>query len=513
MLSAVQPASDFQALIENAPDGFLLLDPVREAPAQIACFRVRWLNDAAVRILGGPGEGIPGRRVHEVFPGQSGRQVLALCRRVAESGRPEADESDMDPGGSCRSLRIAVTPLGNGAVGLMFTDVTRNHAAQEHLLAADRRKDDFLALLSHELRNPLAGIMYSLEVLASHDERQSDEEALAMTIATRQVRQLQRLLDDLLDVSRIQRGAISFRPGVMDLADAADQAAQMLRPRFEHAGVQLVTGFPDDAVIVHADRTRVVQAVGNLLDNACKASPRGARVELRVGADQEHATVIVRDEGCGLAEDELAGLFEGPAPRPPKRGGEQAGLGLGLFLTRYLTEAQGGSVTAASAGPQRGATFVLTLPLCDRAAGGAASLEAGPASPPAAQPPGRLSILVVDDDADGVECLRMLLEAHGHQVDYAASAESALTAVQGRTPDVVLVDIGLPGMGGHELVRRLKKLPALADVPMIALSGFGQPSDLQCSHDAGLDAHLVKPVALNDLTTVIGRALRRDRPS
>ena len=349
--------------------------------------------------------------------------------------------------------------------------------AEAALREADRRKDEFLATLAHELRNPLAPVRTALEILRRRAG--GDPEAGRLVgMMERQVSHLVRLVDDLLDVSRITRGRAELRRQPVGLAGVIARAVEAARPDLDARRHRLEVDLPARDVVLDADPDRLEQVVTNLLTNAAKYTPHGGRVR-------------VADDGIGIRPEMLPRLFDlfQQADRVPGRMSE--GLGIGLSLVRGLVELHGGTVSAASPGPGLGSEFVVRLsaaPTADPPPG-----PAGPAAGPALAPARRLRIVVVDDNADGAESLATLLGFAGHDVRVCHDGPAALAVVPAFRPDVVLCDIGLPGLDGYEVARRLRGL-GLGPAALVALTGYGQEEDRRRSREAGFQAHLVKPV-------------------
>ena len=360
----------------------------------------------------------------------------------------------------------------------------------------DRRKDEFLAVLGHELRNPLAPVVTALEVIKR--DRTSTERQLA--IIERQARHMVRIVDELLDVSRISRGKIELqkrRLSVRDaLATAADSVGTMARERQQ----TLTVSPPPASLLIEADPVRLEQILGNLLSNAIKYTPVGGAVELSAQERGGQLELSVRDTGIGIPPEALDTLFDPFVQVPGAKDYATGGLGIGLSLVRGLVELHGGTVRAESAGQGKGATFTVVLPGVVK---GATPREIAPALPRA--PRGR--VLVVDDNVDAATTLSEVVGLEGHEVRMAHDGPSALEAAKEISPEVVLLDIGLPGMDGYEVVRRLRELPQARDALIVALTGFGQEKDRARALAAGFDEHLVKPVDLATVTAVLRRRL------
>ena len=360
-------------------------------------------------------------------------------------------------------------------------------AALDALVEADRRKDEFLAMLAHELRNPLAPIRNAVEILRLSEDRQVRERAREMV--GRQVQHLARLVDDLLDVSRITKRKIALRPAVVALATIIQSAVEIARPAIDAQGHDFQVELPEAPLWLEIDAVRIAQAIGNLLHNAAKFTPPGGRIRLQARRAGAELTIAVIDSGVGLTPENLASAFDLFTQGERSLERSQGGLGIGLSLVKGLIEMHGGRVDATSAGPGHGSAFTIVLPLAALEAKSPAARKAAPA----AAAPGR-RVLVVEDNADAAESMRMLLNAIGHEVTVVTDGSEAVEAARRLQPDVVLLDIGLPGMDGFQLAAALRLLPETHHARLIAVSGYGQEKDRARSAQAGFDLHLVKPV-------------------
>lgn len=390
------------------------------------------------------------------------------------------------------------TPL---AEGLASRAALALHNADLHrrLRDADRRKDDFLAMLAHELRNPLAPIRHCAHLLRQADLPADDAETARSTI-DRQLGHLARLVDDLLDASRVSRGKVNLRTGRLDLALLVRRVTDTLRPSAEARGLRLLAELPPGEVAVDADVTRIDQVVTNLLNNAFKYTPSGGSVTVAVASSGNDAVIAVRDTGVGIAADFLPHVFElfAQAEQGPER--TEGGLGIGLTLVRQLIEMHGGYVEAKSAGRGRGSEFIARLPLAKQAAEEVARPESARTPPPDRPRPCR--VLVVDDNVDGADSLAVVLRRWGHEVRVAYDGPTALMAAAEFRPLVAVVDIGLPRMDGLEVARRLRGSPH-PPLRLIAMSGYGREDDARRSLAAGFSCHLIKPVDPEELRGVI----------
>ena len=366
---------------------------------------------------------------------------------------------------------------------------------------ADRRKDEFLATLAHELRNPLAPIRTGLQALA----RPGGDGAAGTVIRAimeRQLSQMVRLIDDLLDVSRISSGKVVLQRACVDLRAIAELAIEASQPFIAAGQHDFRADLPDGPVWVDGDASRLSQVIINLLNNAAKYTAEGGQVRLSLSSDHAGALVSVQDNGVGIPPEMLDEVFDMFTQVNRTLDRSQGGLGIGLSLVRRLTEMHGGEVTADSKGLGHGSTFTVRLPLMDAAQSPAAGDEAAQCEPP--QRP-RLRILVVDDIADVADVLKMLLDLEGFETLVAYSGQAALESAREFRPDVVICDIGLPEMDGHEIARRLRADPKVASAKLIALTGWGAEGELRRTRESGFDFHLVKPVDSNALLDLLSQ--------
>ncbi len=411
------------------------------------------------------------------------------------------------------AYKVLVLPDASGrpvAYATVSQDVTERRrltdslrALAEDLSEADRRKNEFLAMLAHELRNPLAPISNAARALRLGG---LDPDTLggAADLIERQVRQMSRLVEDLLDISRISRGRIELRKQRVELAPIVHHAVEAVRAQYRTMNHELVVALPPQPLHVDADAARLAQVVGNLLNNACKFTDKGGRiwltVEEEVDAGNGQAVIRVRDTGIGIAAADLARVFDMFEQVDTSLERSRDGLGLGLTLVKTLAELHGGRVDVYSEGPARGSEFVVHLPL-------APPLSAAAPQPPMEQAAGTSArrILIVDDNEDGAESLSMMLELAGHKTYQAYDGPEGIEAARRLAPDVVLLDIGLPGMSGYEVCRRVRSESWGRDLVMVALTGWGQQEDRDLSREAGFDAHMVKPVDLDGLLDFLNR--------
>lgn len=377
---------------------------------------------------------------------------------------------------------------------------------EEALREADRRKDELLAVLSHELRNPLAAVQTGLHVLGRAAPG-SDQSRRAEGIIRRQFAQLTRLVDDLLDLTRISQNKIQLERSPIDLDELVRRTVDDHRPSFDESGVRLeILGAPSP-VFVDGDWNRLAQVVGNLLQNAAKLTPRGgaARVHVDRDADAGQAVLRITDTGSGMTKETLASLFRPFVQAETTLARSQGGLGLGLSLVKAIAVLHGGHVTAESAGPGLGSELVVRLPL--------ALEEALPASTVRPVVPGeRRRVLVIDDNVDIADMLREMLLLSGHEVTVAYDGPTGLREARESRPEAIVCDIGLPEMDGHEVARAVRSDQALKGTLLVALSGYGQPADLERSAAAGFDHHVTKPATMEKLEEVLAYG-RRSKPA
>ncbi|MFT3916663.1 MAG: PAS domain S-box protein [Anaeromyxobacteraceae bacterium] len=408
------------------------------------------------------------------------------------------------PDGTVRHVIANARPIVDsagerqGAVGAIV-DVTEQKQATEALRRSDQRKSDFLAVLSHELRNPLAPIRNAVYLL-ERAEPGSPQAVRAKDVIRRQSDHLAKLVDDLLDLSRVDHGKIRLDRKPIDGAEVIRRAAEDARPGFDARGVALRVSAPEGPAILIADPVRLAQIAGNLLGNALKFTPPGGAVDVEVRTGRGNLELVVRDTGVGIEPDLLERVFEPFAQAERARSTGHGGLGIGLALVRSLAVLHGGMAVARAPASGRGAELVVTLPL-----GAGNPAEAAAPSPAPGQ---GLSILIVEDNADAGETLADLLRLQGHRTRLAADGGSALVEFGASRPDVLISDVGLPDMDGYEVIRRVRALEGGRATYAVALTGFAQPEDVRRAREAGFDAHLAKPPPLDDLERLLADAAR-----
>jgi signal transduction histidine kinase/ActR/RegA family two-component response regulator len=412
--------------------------------------------------------------------------------------------------GETRSVYGSAAPLfdarGNvRAVIGAHTDITKRKQIETALRQADQRKDEFLATLAHELRNPLSPIRTAAAILRKKAQPDPDLERIT-AVVDRQVQQMARLLDDLLDVSRITLNRLALRTERVALSDILESAIETSRPLIDEAGHELLVGLPHKPAHVEADGMRLAQVFSNLLNNAAKYTDRGGRITVSCDVTESDVLVHVEDSGIGIAPDRLSQVFEMFSQEHPALQRSHNGLGLGLALARALVQMHGGSIEAYSAGLGMGSRFTVRLPITQQPKGMPVR-----SIPPSSDTPARVSrrVLIVEDKHDAAEALAMYLSLLGHQVRVAHDGVEALEASAAFLPDIILLDIGLPRMDGFEVAQAIRGQPWGADVLLVAVSGWGQADDKRRAVQAGFDQHLTKPIDPQAVAEILSQARAR----
>jgi len=484
--------TEYEELYDFAPVGYLTLDEKGS---------ILKVNLAGAAMLGTERSHLVGRRFALGVTADTRPAFHAFLDTVRRDGKGACDlaliahparRQDVHLDG----LREQVGQGQEWRCRAALTDITERKAAVDLVRAADQNKTEFLSILSHELRNPLAPIRNSIYLLDRTDPG-SEKATRARDIIGRQTEHMTRLVEDLLDVTRISHGKLALHRSLFDLRDVVEATANDLVSLFNQDGVVLRVENPPGPVWVDADATRIAQVVGNLLQNAAKFTPRHGTVVVAVAARDGRAELSVRDTGVGMEPGQMERMFEPFAQADRSLGRTKGGLGLGLALVKGLVESHGGSVRASSEGIGRGAEFVITLPL-------------SPHGPPAAAPqatvttdPSDLLVLIIEDSLDSGQSLADLLELEGYRVRLARDARSGIELAREHRPDVVLCDIGLPDLEGYEVARTLRQDDALRSTRLVALSGYAQPEDRERSRAAGFDAHVAKPATLETLRSAL----------
>jgi PAS domain S-box-containing protein len=475
--------------------------------------RVVYANRALLALWGRTAGQALGKTLAELdYPADAEAQVARNLRRVIETGEAVRDETPYTgPTAATGHFEYILAPVLEAgrvvSVAGSSRDITARKVMEdtlreqaERLREADRRKDEFLATLAHELRNPLAPIRNALQILkmprvdAATVERSRD-------MMERQVQQLVRLVDDLMDVSRVMQGKIELRRERVELASVVARAVETAQPGIDAQGHRLSVALPPDSLPLEADPVRLVQVVGNLLTNAAKYTERGGHIWLTAGREGGQAVLRVRDDGIGIAPDMLPRVFDLFVQVDHAAARSQGGLGIGLTLVKNLVRMHHGAVEVHSPGLGEGSEFVVRLPLADGGREGPAG-RGGDGRPADARPGSRL--LVVDDNRDAADSLAEMLRLQGHEVRVANDGPAGLELLEGYRPEMVFLDIGMPKMDGYEVARRLRRVPGLEHVRLAALTGWGQPEDRRRTAEAGFDHHLVKPVEPKTLDELLG---------
>jgi PAS domain S-box-containing protein len=495
----------FRALFEQAPGIMAVL----RGPEHV----FELTNQSYLQLIGH--RQIVGKAAREALPEVVGQGFFELLDRVYTTGEPFVGHAlpvrlQREPNGPLdeRYIDFVYQPIrdANGAVSGIFvegSDVTLRKQVEDELRAANRQKDQFLAMLAHELRNPLAPIMTAAQLLKV-GTLEPKSVANASEIIVRQASHMTDLVNDLLDVSRVTRGLVALEKEELDLNVIVGAAVEQVRPLIDARRHSLTLQLSGRSAHVIGDRTRLVQVISNILNNAAKYTAPGGRITLSVTVDEQQVQVGVRDNGVGIAPDILPYIFDlfTQAERTPDR--SQGGLGIGLALVKSLVALHGGTVRADSAGLGQGSEFCICLPRLDgydaesRDEAGAGSVQA----------PGALRVMVVDDNVDAAQMLAALLEVQGHAVCVEYDAKGALERARRERPDVLLLDIGLPDMDGYELARSLRAQPESADATLVALTGYGQSQDRKEAEQAGFDHYLVKPADMDQVNEVLAEAAR-----
>jgi CheY-like chemotaxis protein len=393
-----------------------------------------------------------------------------------------------------------------GAV-LTLIDITDRKRAERELREADRRKDDLLALLAHELRNPLAPIVTGIDLLRQAKNNPQVLDQVTTTMA-RQARQLVRLVDDLLELSRVSGGRLRLRKACVPLRDIVRDAVASVRPMMERQGHELRVTLPEVPIELDADGARLTQVLANLLNNAARYTPEGGAIAVDATREAHEAVVTVRDNGIGIPRSVLERIFEMFYQGDQGRLTRGGGLGIGLTLARSLVEMHGGTIVASSAGSNHGSEFTVRLPIADRPA----AVDTGE-QPVARTTLGGHRVLIVDDNIDAAKTLGMLVETLGeNEVHVAHNGTDALRMAQEERPDVVLLDLKMPGMDGYEVARRLRSESWGRDLTLVAVTGWALEDHKRRTHDAGFDRHLTKPADIASLAAVLSAPRNGTRP-
>jgi PAS domain S-box-containing protein len=498
--------AQLQTLFEAAPLGIYLVD---------ANLRICQVNPAAMPVFGDLPDLI-GRDfaevIHQLWPQAYADDVIVRFRHTLATGEPyfvperieERRDRKMKEYYEWQINRITLPDNSFGVV-CYFRDISAQVQARSALTEMDRQKDRFIATLSHELRNPLASIN-SAASLMQFPELDAASQKWAAQVIMRQSHAMAALLDDLLDVSRLTLGRFELHKQNVPLAQVLEAALETTRAAIEEAGHRLSIAMPPSTVTIDADALRLSQAIANLLTNAAKYTDRGGEIALEASVLSNEVVVSVSDNGIGIEPGNMDKLFEMFAQGPSARERSPGGLGIGLALVEDIVHRHGGRVQAESEGPGRGSRFSLILPQTINAArAGAAELQH--AAPPQATE--RHRILIVDDNADAAESLAMLLQFAGHDTRVAIDGNAALEETERFAPHVIVLDIGMPGLNGYEVARRIRQMPCGREITLFAATGWGQEKDRQLTQEAGFDLHFTKPLDTVELEASIAEHLGR----
>jgi len=489
----------FQSVLESSGVPFIILSPVHDDSRQIVDFRFVFLNTAASAVMRVKGSEIAGRKVTEVLPrAWDDRARFRMYVEALENNEVRQIERQTEADANSNWYHVVASPL-DGDLAVWFADITQRKLQERELLEADRRKDEFLATLAHELRNPLAPIRQAATI-ARNDAATDAQKRWSHHVIERQVQHMSLLLDDLLDVSRITHGTLQLRKEQTDLQSILNAAVETARPLIDERRHRLVIDVPEK-LQVNADPLRLAQVLSNLLTNAAKyTNPHG---EVRVTAEQREdvLAMTVEDSGIGIAAEDLSRVFGMFAQVRSAQEHAAGGLGIGLALAKGVVELHGGRIEAASGGAGKGSRFTVRLPNNLVSPANTAAME----SARKANGVSNKRILVADDNRDAAESLAIILRLEGHEVELAHDGHSALHSFATLRPDVALLDIGMPKASGYEVARRIRETPAGAGVLLIAITGWAHDTDKAESRAAGFDHHLTKPIEPEALFVLLGR--------
>jgi PAS domain S-box-containing protein len=469
-------------------------------------------NRGAERLFGYTPEEAIGQSVTILIPPDRLDEERVILDRIRKGERVSHYETVRRArDGRLLDISLTISPIitDDGEIigaSKVARDIRSQKEAERILHNADRRKDEFLALLAHELRNPLGPIRHAVKVLRAKAPSPSELQ-WATSIIERQAEHMSRLVDDLLDVSRITRGTIELRRERVDLAAVVKGAVEVTGAAIDKGEHRLTVTLPAEALYVEGDQTRLIQVVGNLLDNASKYTDAGGRISVSVERDGDAAVIRVRDNGIGIAPNQLPHIFDMFMQGGFALERSQGGLGVGLALVERLVTLHNGTVTASSEGEGTGSEFTIRLPILtrvqERVLRVAPALDPAPAPALAEQPNQHCRVLVVDDNQDSADSLAMLLRLMGHEVRTAHDGLEGVAAAAAFQPNVAILDIGLPKLNGYEVAKRIRALPRGNEMVLVALTGWGQEEHRRASQEAGFNHHLTKPVAIEVLQRVL----------
>lgn len=478
----------YHGLFTHLSEGFALHELVCQDDGRVIDCRILAANAAFEQAIGLRADALIGRTMREAMP-DTDEATIERYAEVVRTGVPS--RLDHRSGSDGRAYQVIVFRVNHRQFATLYMDLTDQKRAEQALLDADRHKNEFLAILSHELRNPLAPIKNSLYIL-SRAQPGSGQAQRAHQVIERQVGQLARLVEDLLDVTRISCGKVQLRRSDVDLCKVVHQAVEDNRTSFQENDIVLDVAIPEAAIPVNGDPVRLAQVVGNVLQNAVKFTPQRGSVFVRVERDRETARVRVRDTGAGMEPEMLDKIFQPFTQADAGLARTNGGLGLGLALVRSLVEMHDGTVRAASGGRGKGSEFIIELPLCS------------PVTPhERLKSPGsrvRRRVLLIEDNVDAAESLREALAQGGHQVEVASKGAEGIEKARTWHPDVLLCEIGLPDMDGHQIAGVFRNDPVLRSIVLVALTGH---DDRLRASEAGFDAHVAKPPSIDRLEEIL----------
>jgi PAS domain S-box-containing protein len=493
----------YRALFESMDEGFCILQVVFDEGGKPVDYRYLETNPAFEKQTGMPDA--TGKTIRELRPDTEPFwfEIYGSVALSGEAVRFVDHAESMGRWFDVDAFRIGAPE--ERRVAVLFNDITERKIAEEALRDADRRKDEFLATLAHELRNPLAAIRMSMSALSAHPDPVRHLPELT-AIIDRQSSQLVRLIDDLLDVSRIARGALTLRRERADLARIVRQVVEDSHPLCRERGLKETVEIGDEPLYIDGDPARITQVVSNLLQNACEFTPAGGTIVASVCREQANAVVRIRDTGVGIASEHLGRIFEmfAQLDQPPDR--RMGGLGIGLSLAKWIVEMHGGTIQALSNGVGRGSEFIVSLPAMDRGRSSDARPDEPARSSASASTKGR-RILVADDNGDVLHAVALMLGMRGYDVTTASDGADALEKARANPPEIAVLDIGMPELDGYEVARRIRMEPWGKDIVLVALTGWGRERDRERAQDAGFDIHLTKPIAIDTLDQALAERL------
>jgi PAS domain S-box-containing protein len=456
-------------------------------------------NGGAERVLGYKAEEVIGRHVSMIMPPELVEDMPRILERIKRGERVDHYQTKRRrKDGTIIDVSLTVSPIRDGSGKIVGAskigrDITQEKRNESERLESEQRKDEFLAMLAHELRNPLSAISGAAQLLGRVES--AEDLTWAREVVLRQVGNLGRLIDDLLDVSRISRGKISLRKDVVDLSPIVSSVVESVRPLMEERKHELTVALVNGGLRLKADSLRLEQVLINLLTNAAKYTDAGGKISIEARRRGDEISIVVRDNGTGIEPELLPRVFDLFAQGDRSIARSEGGLGIGLTVVRKLVEMHGGTVSAASEGVGHGSEFTIRLPALAESA--EPQLPERPKSPSGTRPGSR--VLVVDDSIDNAKTLARILKLLGHDVRTAHDGQEAIEVAQRLRPELVLLDLGLPGMDGYEVARWLRKEDCCKGATIVAVTGYGQPEDQRRTREAGFDDHFVKPINYDDL--------------